>query len=473
MGLVDYASSSSSDYLTDEAASEEEEKQDEDQTHNGAAGKKRRKTSSPPRPDDIGRNKNHNKQQNNKKTKKQKKGTTTQPAPPPPLPPAFHDLYASTVRVSVGDDPALHQGRRRVNPHRVGQWPTHVYIEWHPTTAERDVLDALVSDVVRLSRSHSRKSATTAAGRPPPEISGFLTSDLGAPQPLHVSLSRPLSLATADRDGFVDALRAAVAGRGGGGDGNGGEDGVAPFAMRPRALAWHQGPESARSFLVLSVCSSSRGSKLQRSDVNGEQQQEREKVKEEQSRRRTRNGNKGKQNTQSRAAAPPPPPAPPPLLNPELSTLLRRTNAIARAHGQPALYAPSLSSLSSLSTSSTSSSTPSLPPSAAAAAAAAVAAADAAFHISLAWTAAVPPDPDDHGDGDDEDGEGLPLRVRRLERLQAAAEEAFARPGVAAAVQAMRVRVDGVKAKVGNAVTHVPLPSGGGADGGGGGLFGL
>ena len=47
----------------------------------------------------------------------------------PPIPNELLDLYTSNSRVSVRDDPSLHNGRKRAIPHVEGNWPTHVYLE--------------------------------------------------------------------------------------------------------------------------------------------------------------------------------------------------------------------------------------------------------------------------------------------------------------------------------------------------------
>ncbi|CAH0048222.1 unnamed protein product [Clonostachys solani] len=184
----------------------------------------------------------------------------------PPLPSTFHDLYASTVRQSVVDDPSLHHGRKRQTPHIVGNWPSHLYIEWNPTSPEYDMLVNLVQDV-----------ETELQGKV--KLHNFLTSDLGSPLPLHISLSRPLSLTTASKDDFLERAAGAIQ-----------TGAVGPFAVSPRTLAWYKSPDSDRIFLIIRVASR---------DLLG----------------------KG-------AGA----------LNPELVALLRRCNGVASQFGQPPLY---------------------------------------------------------------------------------------------------------------------------------------
>ncbi|KAI2614848.1 hypothetical protein GGR54DRAFT_650835 [Hypoxylon sp. NC1633] len=312
----------------------------------------------------------------------------------PPLPAAFHDLYASTVRVSTTDDPALHQGRKRVNPHKAGNWPSHLYIEWHPTPPQLHQLTSLLS---ALTLALSPLSVT---------LHSFLTSDLGAPQPLHVSLSRPIVLSTAQKDGFLEQLTSRIGGCG-----------VAPFDLAPRGLEWHRTRESERSFLVLSVGAATdtitattptspastdpnspllqRGRKAAGPALDGhtEQEQEEEPV------------STTPQATPTNNAKPPQPP--PQSQNPELTTLLHHCNALAKAHAQPPLYAsrPGTGSRAD------------------------------AFHISIAWSFAEPT-----------------AEVRRR------TEEVFTRMGLGGEILGTRVRVDGIKAKIGNVVTHVQLP---------------
>ncbi|KAI5925024.1 U6 snRNA phosphodiesterase Usb1 [Camillea tinctor] len=345
--------------------------------------------------------------------------------PMPPLPPAFHDLYASTVRVSTSDDPALHQGRKRVNPHKVGNWPTHLYIEWHPTPTERTHLTALLSDL-------QTAITTTFPSSSPIKLTSFLTSELSTPQPLHISLSRPIVLTTPQRDPFLDSL-AAHAVRG---------SRLRAFDLVPRALAWHRSPESERTFLVLRVRSAAT-SPAGGDGVSGERGED-----APPQRRKTRSQNSRVTRSAAAAAAktpssavpastpdskPKPKPAPNP--NPELALLLRRCNDLVTSYSQPALYAspssPSDPHHAPLP------SNPDPDPD--------------AFHISLAWTFAPPT------------AELVDLTERiaapffsPLSSLPSSSHQPTPSTTPGPGTE-MRIRVDGVKAKIGNAVTHVEL----------------
>lgn len=193
----------------------------------------------------------------------------------PPLPSSFHNLYATTVRPFTADLPSLHQGRKRLIPHIEGNWPSHIYVEWHPPPTHHEalssLLDALQTDLQPL--------LSAASGNH--ELTTFLTSDLGAPLPLHISLSRPFVLRTEQKDAFRENLARRIA-----------NAVVAPFELRGYGLAWFRSAEASRSFLVLRV----------RTAV--------QEVKENQRRS-----------------------------NPQLADLLQGCNEVVGAQGQPRLYA--------------------------------------------------------------------------------------------------------------------------------------
>ncbi|OOF96368.1 hypothetical protein ASPCADRAFT_206554 [Aspergillus carbonarius ITEM 5010] len=129
---------------------------------------------------------------------KRPRQTSNQPSSLPPLPAAFHDLYASSTRVSVRDDPRLHGGRKRVIPHVEGNWPTHLYLEWYPTKDELSILSEVIAQI------NDRLDISTT------QLHSLLYSDLGAQLPLHISLSRPVVLRTEQRQPFLEEFQSAL-----------------------------------------------------------------------------------------------------------------------------------------------------------------------------------------------------------------------------------------------------------------------
>lgn len=71
-------------------------------------------------------------------------------------------------------------------------------------------------------------------------VHSLLENDLGVSLPLHISLSRPLSLKTDQKDAFLERLENTI-----------GETSIKAFHIQPRDLAWHSNENSTRWFLVL------------------------------------------------------------------------------------------------------------------------------------------------------------------------------------------------------------------------------
>ncbi|KAL2135506.1 hypothetical protein VTI74DRAFT_8237 [Chaetomium olivicolor] len=259
----------------------------------------------------------------------------------PPLPASFHDLYASSVRTTTRDDPTLHQGRTRQIPHVAGNWPSHIYVEWHPASQVHALLTELVTSL--------QAQAKTSSGV---EVASFLLSDLGAPQPLHISLSRPIVLSTEQKDNFLADVVGTIR-----------SSGITAFSLDCSRVEWHRTSESGRSFLVLRVHTG---------QLSGDE-------------KRDHNP------------------------NPELTELLRRCNKAVARYGQPGLYQWAEEEGSRR--------------------------VGEAFHVSIAWSFAQP-----------------------TEELNRLTEKVFVEGKAEKTIAQLQVPVEGVKVKIGNVVTHVPLP---------------
>ncbi|EXJ88291.1 hypothetical protein A1O1_05221 [Capronia coronata CBS 617.96] len=156
--------------------------------------------------------------------------------PPPQLPSSFHSLYATNVRTSATDDPSLHAGRTRQVPHVVGNWPTHVYLEWSPSKSEVEILDKLLKSAEAALQSMSSHSIQDV------KLHSFLRSELGALLPLHVSLSAPLVLKTEQKTVFQQSLVNKVTNS---------HLKLKPFTVEVVGLDWVANQDRSRSFLVL------------------------------------------------------------------------------------------------------------------------------------------------------------------------------------------------------------------------------
>ncbi|OBT77197.1 hypothetical protein VF21_04082 [Pseudogymnoascus sp. 05NY08] len=159
-------------------------------------------------------------------------------APPsslPPLPSRFLDLYASNARASARDDPSLHGGRKRTTPHIQGNWPTHLYIEWYPNPADYELLTSLVDSFRDQSRYGSEYEGDL-------DVQSLLTSDLGSPLPLHISLSRPIGFSTATKDAFLSSIQTAIS-----------NSDINPFPITFNDCDWASNYEGTRWFLALQV----------------------------------------------------------------------------------------------------------------------------------------------------------------------------------------------------------------------------
>ncbi|KAK6342719.1 poly(U)-specific 3'-to-5' RNA exonuclease [Orbilia javanica] len=161
----------------------------------------------------------------------------------PPLPSKFHDLYTAAPRLTKEDDPAAHGGRHRAIPHVEGNWPTHLYFEWHLNTPELGKVGRLLQIATEAIESYEKFHNDEKF-----KLESFLYSDLGTQLPLHISMSRPIVLKTEERDGFMTELERGLEG-----------SGVQSFEVQFTSLEWVPNQDRTRWFWVMRAKSPMQG----------------------------------------------------------------------------------------------------------------------------------------------------------------------------------------------------------------------
>jgi hypothetical protein len=108
-----------------------------------------------------------------------------------------------------------------------------------PLQTESDNLQNLIQHVRDTVELHNKKSPRTSVA---PNIIPSLQSELGAPLPLHISLSRTLQIKTEDRDAFLGTLRSCLR-----------KSAVRSFHFKFQSLKWVPNFERNRWFLVIGI----------------------------------------------------------------------------------------------------------------------------------------------------------------------------------------------------------------------------
>lgn len=101
----------------------------------------------------------------------------------------------------------------------------------NPEKEQQKLLSDLIANVTKTTSKNGDN-----------EIHSLLENDLGVQLPLHISLSRPLTLKTANKDTFLINLTSAIT-----------TSKLHAFTVSPATLVWHSNEDSTRWFLVLSL----------------------------------------------------------------------------------------------------------------------------------------------------------------------------------------------------------------------------